>query len=60
MKYRNKITNEIVVANTYALKYMCEHNTNFEKIEEKAIVKDVEEKEPVKVAKKTTKKITKE
>lgn len=34
MKFRNKTTKEIVIANSYALNFAYSHNSNWEKIKE--------------------------
>lgn len=44
MKYKNKITSEVVIADSYAKQYMCEHNSNYEKVVEVKSTKVVEEK----------------
>ena len=45
MKYRNKKTGEIVVANDYTLKYMCENNSNYEIVVEEKKFNKKKEKE---------------
>lgn len=34
MKFKNKITKEVIVANNYALKFAYSHNSNWEKVKE--------------------------
>lgn len=45
MKYKNKLTNEEVIANTYAENYAYSNNSNYELVEE---IFDKEEKSPKK------------